>query len=77
MPWSRRAELGHKEDKARLVQRANATVADGLWVTGEERIRPPAKALRVADGNPPDSHEYHPFSIGLALPPLRVEVSGC
>ena len=61
MPWSRRAELDHKEDKARLVQRGNATVADGLWVTGEERIRPPAKALRVADGTRPIPRSTTPF----------------
>jgi hypothetical protein len=50
-------------------ERGNTAVAQGLWVTGQEEIRPRAKALTVSDQNPPYPQEYRRSPSGLALPP--------
>jgi hypothetical protein len=55
--------------------RGNTAVAQGLWVTGQEEIRPPAKALTVSDENPPYPQELVGFPSGLTLPPLVVRTS--
>ncbi|MGZ5419522.1 MAG: hypothetical protein ACXWES_03285 [Solirubrobacterales bacterium] len=51
-----------------------------VWATGRDVIRPPAKALEVAlTDKGRDSQVFRPFSSGLALPRLIVELQdrGC
>jgi hypothetical protein len=69
--WAAEGKPLPPEDEARRIQRGEGTLADGMWVTGQEHIRPPTKALRV-DRNPTYPHELGGFLLGLALPPLTI-----
>ena len=45
------------QDEARRILGQDDVVAEGLRVTGKERIRPPAKALTVSTGKDGTSQE--------------------
>jgi hypothetical protein len=71
--WAEAGKPLPSEEEARRIQRGEDTLAEGIWVTGDEINRPPAKALSV-DQKPPYSHELGGFPT-MALPPLLVEIS--
>ncbi len=57
-------------DEADRIEPGHITVAEGLWVTGGEEIRPPAKPL-IVDQNPSDLQELGGF-LRVTLPVLEV-----
>ncbi len=71
----RRGQTAAPEEEARRITRKDDVVADGLFVTVEELMQPPAVALEVRIETGPDTQVFGPLSVGLALPPLTVEIS--
>jgi hypothetical protein len=55
--WEEAGKPLPSEEEERRIQASNDTVAERMFVTGDEVIRPPAKALTVPDRNLTYSHE--------------------
>jgi hypothetical protein len=70
--WSEAGKPLPSEDEARRILRRDGVVADGTWVTGEERI--PAKPLSVPAGKGPHSQEKSGSYRVPMLPRLKVPV---
>ena len=65
-------EIEEYEREVAECERADRA-SEAIWVTDEQRIRPPARALTVPTKKRPHSHEYRPLTSGLALQTLLVE----